>query len=229
MLLCYDKLWHVTVPSRWWGAACISSHPLINKTYAIHACLSYVAKLVSTQVSYQQLYGWTMDEIVGQIGTRNNCTFCGVFRCACVCVCVCVCLCVCVTVHLCMRAATLCVSVFFRRDASPTWRATQGAPAKPGRIDPLCDTLFQPGHPVSHISDTAQNLKKTTVMYACACEALPSTNTHHGAVQRKRHVYRLSADHHALKSGILSSMTRVRGIILLFKKRSLHIITGILQ
>lgn len=33
------------------------------------------------QVSYQQLYGWTMDEIVGQIGTRNNCTFCGVFRC----------------------------------------------------------------------------------------------------------------------------------------------------
>jgi len=31
-------------------------------------------------VSYQQLYGWTMDEIVQQIGTRNNCTFCGVFR-----------------------------------------------------------------------------------------------------------------------------------------------------
>ena len=31
-------------------------------------------------VSYKQLYGWTMDEIVAQIGTRNNCTFCGVFR-----------------------------------------------------------------------------------------------------------------------------------------------------
>ena len=31
-------------------------------------------------VSYKQLYGWTMDEIVQQIGTRNNCTFCGVFR-----------------------------------------------------------------------------------------------------------------------------------------------------
>eukprot|EP00892_Ulva_mutabilis_P002256 jgi/Ulvmu1/12030/UM083_0043.1 len=31
-------------------------------------------------VSYKQLYGWTMDEIVQQIGTKNNCTFCGVFR-----------------------------------------------------------------------------------------------------------------------------------------------------
>ncbi|KAG2451616.1 hypothetical protein HYH02_003397 [Chlamydomonas schloesseri] len=31
-------------------------------------------------VSYKDLYGWTMDEIVSQIGTRNNCTFCGVFR-----------------------------------------------------------------------------------------------------------------------------------------------------
>lgn len=31
-------------------------------------------------VSYKELYGWTMDEIVQQIGTKNNCTFCGVFR-----------------------------------------------------------------------------------------------------------------------------------------------------
>jgi len=31
-------------------------------------------------VSYKDLYGWTMDEIVQAIGTRNNCTFCGVFR-----------------------------------------------------------------------------------------------------------------------------------------------------
>lgn len=31
-------------------------------------------------VSYKQLYGWTMDEIVQQIGLKNNCTFCGVFR-----------------------------------------------------------------------------------------------------------------------------------------------------
>jgi cytoplasmic tRNA 2-thiolation protein 1 len=30
--------------------------------------------------SYKDLYGWTMDEIVGQVGTKNNCTFCGVFR-----------------------------------------------------------------------------------------------------------------------------------------------------
>lgn len=31
-------------------------------------------------VSYKDLYGWTMDEIVKQIGLKNNCTFCGVFR-----------------------------------------------------------------------------------------------------------------------------------------------------
>jgi len=31
-------------------------------------------------VSYKDLYGWTMDEIVKEIGRKNNCTFCGVFR-----------------------------------------------------------------------------------------------------------------------------------------------------
>lgn len=31
-------------------------------------------------VSYEELYGWTMDAIVEQIGLKNNCTFCGVFR-----------------------------------------------------------------------------------------------------------------------------------------------------
>lgn len=31
-------------------------------------------------MSYQDLYGWTMDKIVQTIGRRNNCTFCGVFR-----------------------------------------------------------------------------------------------------------------------------------------------------
>ena len=31
-------------------------------------------------VSYKDLYGWTMDEIVKEIGMTNNCTFCGVFR-----------------------------------------------------------------------------------------------------------------------------------------------------
>lgn len=31
-------------------------------------------------LSYEELYGWTMDRIVGEIGKSNNCTFCGVFR-----------------------------------------------------------------------------------------------------------------------------------------------------
>ncbi|KAL6912086.1 hypothetical protein ACP4OV_000891 [Aristida adscensionis] len=31
-------------------------------------------------VSYKDLYGWTMDDIVKAIGLKNNCTFCGVFR-----------------------------------------------------------------------------------------------------------------------------------------------------
>lgn len=31
-------------------------------------------------LSYKELYGWTMDSIVTEIGCKNNCTFCGVFR-----------------------------------------------------------------------------------------------------------------------------------------------------
>ncbi|TPX55118.1 hypothetical protein PhCBS80983_g05585 [Powellomyces hirtus] len=31
-------------------------------------------------VSYAELYGWSMDAIVKEIGMKNNCTFCGVFR-----------------------------------------------------------------------------------------------------------------------------------------------------
>lgn len=31
-------------------------------------------------LSYEELYGWTMDKIVSKIGRSNNCTFCGVFR-----------------------------------------------------------------------------------------------------------------------------------------------------
>ncbi|KYQ58258.1 Cytoplasmic tRNA 2-thiolation protein 1 [Trachymyrmex zeteki] len=31
-------------------------------------------------LSYKELYGWTMDSIVAEIGRKNNCTFCGVFR-----------------------------------------------------------------------------------------------------------------------------------------------------
>ncbi|EIW82458.1 hypothetical protein CONPUDRAFT_103636 [Coniophora puteana RWD-64-598 SS2] len=31
-------------------------------------------------LSYDELYGWTMDAVVSKIGKKNNCTFCGVFR-----------------------------------------------------------------------------------------------------------------------------------------------------
>lgn len=31
-------------------------------------------------LSYQDLYGWTMDRIVDAVGLKNNCTICGVFR-----------------------------------------------------------------------------------------------------------------------------------------------------
>lgn len=33
-----------------------------------------------TIVGYKELYGWTMDEVVGQVGKKGNCTYCGVFR-----------------------------------------------------------------------------------------------------------------------------------------------------
>lgn len=31
-------------------------------------------------VGYDELYGWTMDQVVGTIGKKGNCTYCGVFR-----------------------------------------------------------------------------------------------------------------------------------------------------
>lgn len=31
-------------------------------------------------VGYRELYGWTMDEVVRQVGKKGNCTYCGVFR-----------------------------------------------------------------------------------------------------------------------------------------------------
>jgi cytoplasmic tRNA 2-thiolation protein 1 len=37
-------------------------------------------QLPLTIVSYNELYGWTMDKIVQKIGMTNNCTYCGVFR-----------------------------------------------------------------------------------------------------------------------------------------------------
>lgn len=31
-------------------------------------------------LSYKDIFGWSMDEIVAAVGTKSNCTFCGVFR-----------------------------------------------------------------------------------------------------------------------------------------------------
>ena len=31
-------------------------------------------------IGYDELYGWTMDQVVEQIGKKGNCTYCGVFR-----------------------------------------------------------------------------------------------------------------------------------------------------
>ncbi|KAI9791334.1 MAG: nucleotidyltransferase [Candelina submexicana] len=31
-------------------------------------------------VGYEELYGWTMDMVVAQVGKKGNCTYCGVFR-----------------------------------------------------------------------------------------------------------------------------------------------------
>ena len=31
-------------------------------------------------VGYKELYGWTMDQVVQQVGKKGNCTYCGVFR-----------------------------------------------------------------------------------------------------------------------------------------------------
>ncbi|KAK2075124.1 hypothetical protein P8C59_009276 [Phyllachora maydis] len=31
-------------------------------------------------IGYEELYGWTMDQVVETIGKRANCTYCGVFR-----------------------------------------------------------------------------------------------------------------------------------------------------
>lgn len=33
-----------------------------------------------TVVGYDELYGWTMDQVVEMIGKKGNCTYCGVFR-----------------------------------------------------------------------------------------------------------------------------------------------------
>ncbi|KAF8432821.1 hypothetical protein BGX38DRAFT_1224686 [Terfezia claveryi] len=33
-----------------------------------------------TVLSYRDLYGWTMDDVVAAVGKKSNCTYCGVFR-----------------------------------------------------------------------------------------------------------------------------------------------------
>ncbi|KAF1957011.1 adenine nucleotide alpha hydrolases-like protein [Byssothecium circinans] len=33
-----------------------------------------------TILGYRELYGWTMDQVVEQVGKKGNCTYCGVFR-----------------------------------------------------------------------------------------------------------------------------------------------------
>ncbi|OCK81183.1 adenine nucleotide alpha hydrolases-like protein [Lepidopterella palustris CBS 459.81] len=33
-----------------------------------------------TILGYEELYGWTMDQVVEQVGKKGNCTYCGVFR-----------------------------------------------------------------------------------------------------------------------------------------------------
>ncbi len=47
----------------------------VRRTAAAHA-----DRPPLTVVSYKDLYGWSMDEIVAAVGRRNNCAFCGVFR-----------------------------------------------------------------------------------------------------------------------------------------------------
>lgn len=41
-------------------------------------CIQYGLDL--TILSYKDLYGWSMDDIVAKVGRKSNCTFCGVFR-----------------------------------------------------------------------------------------------------------------------------------------------------
>ena len=55
---------------------------LAHKLTAAPSCLPHcTAPQIPLHVfSYKDLYGWTMDEIVAAVGTKSNCTFCGVFR-----------------------------------------------------------------------------------------------------------------------------------------------------
>ena len=60
------------------GPSCASCRALYVCGALVGAQVQYGIPL--TILSYEELYGWTMDQIVAQIGTKGNCTFCGVFR-----------------------------------------------------------------------------------------------------------------------------------------------------
>jgi cytoplasmic tRNA 2-thiolation protein 1 len=53
-----------------------SSHPALQTVKRNQQQYDMPLKILS----YDELYGWTMDAIVSQVGRKNNCTFCGVFR-----------------------------------------------------------------------------------------------------------------------------------------------------
>jgi len=57
---------HAELPSLYQWLLCL----LLQEQYALPLKI----------VSYKDLYNWSMDDIVRQIGLKNNCTFCGVFR-----------------------------------------------------------------------------------------------------------------------------------------------------
>jgi len=58
-------------------------HPYIRDTH--FSCKTVKRNQIQYQLplkilGYEELYGWTMDRVVSQVGKKNNCTFCGVFR-----------------------------------------------------------------------------------------------------------------------------------------------------
>lgn len=74
-----------------WFCLYLSNIVCLLTLFLIFDCISYANLLLCfvfvfqyglplKVVSYKDLYGWTMDEIVKMIGLKNNCTFCGVFR-----------------------------------------------------------------------------------------------------------------------------------------------------
>ena len=67
-----------TIRSRSSVSPCLPLYSLITTQTVKRNQIQY--NLPLKILSYNELYGWTMDAIVKQIGKKNNCTFCGVFR-----------------------------------------------------------------------------------------------------------------------------------------------------